>query len=376
MTRINNYVDIVLGLQYGDEGKGKIVAGISEQKNYQFTARYNGGPNAGHTINLKNGKQLKLHQLPSSIAYKKDGYIGPGTVIDFSELEIELYKFREVMGFDPLDYLFISPKAIVISKNNIQKDKEFHADSQGSTSKGIAPTYAEFYNRTASLAQEYTFPDSYGEESIVNVDVANNMLLEGAQGYYLNPYQGNYPYTTSSSCHPGAAAATFGFSTSKIRNIIGVAKCYETRSGIDPNFYKVFDSNFNLVTPEDNSDNNTWIRKTYKKIQNLGNEIGVTTGRDRAVRFLDVSALINAVNQTGTNILVINKWDILDSLTENKRFPLNCGYSYYYQGHFQFSDFDMKKNIENLLKENCPQLKCVIHSASPHNDIDWSLYLD
>ena len=104
---IKGNVDAVIGLQYGDEGKGKIAAGIANQVYYDLTARYNGGPNAGHTINLEDGKQLKLHQLPSGIAYKRDGYIGPGAVIDFGELELEVYKFRDVMRFDPLDYLNI-----------------------------------------------------------------------------------------------------------------------------------------------------------------------------------------------------------------------------------------------------------------------------
>ena len=373
---IEKHVDIVVGLQFGDEGKGKIAGGIASQVYYDLTARYNGGPNAGHTINLEGGKQLKLHQLPSSIAYKCDGYIGPGTVIDFGELELEIYKFRDVMRFDPLDYLYISPQAIVINKQNVQKDKDFHAGSQGSTSKGIAPTYADFYNRTASLAQDYTLPDSSGEECIESVDVVNNMLLEGAQGFYLNPYQGNYPYTTSSSCHPGAAAATFGFNTSKIRHIIGVAKCYETRSGIDPNFDKVFDQDWNFITPRDNPTTHQWIQDTYEALQEIGNEVGVTTGRKRAVRFLDVGALINAVNSTGTTILVINKWDILDSLPRLKSFPYNGGYSYYHRGHLYRADTNMKQNVESLLRENCPGLQHVIHSSSPTNDINWSKYLD
>lgn len=375
MTRINNYVDIVLGLQYGDEGKGKITAGISEQKDYQLTARYNGGSNAGHTIHI-DGKQLKLHQLPSSIAYKKEGYIGPGTCVNFTKLEKEAETFREIMGFDPFQYLYISPQAIVISDAHIKTDKAFHATNQGSTSSGIAPAYASFYNRTASLAGSYTFPSFNGEETIEEPFEADNMLLEGAQGYYLNPYQGSYPYTTSSSCHPGAAAATFGFSTNKIRNIIGVAKCYETRSGIDPDFYLAMTENGFFKLPEKTSDTTYWIRDTYDKLQSFGKEIGVTTGRRRKIKFLDLTALINAVNNTGTNILVINKWDILESLPRNKAFPFDCAYSYYLDGTLVEGDINMRVNITKILYKSCPNLKNIIHSASPHNDIDWSLYLD
>lgn len=355
---VTDFVDVVVGLQYGDEGKGKIVSGISEQLNYEITARYNGGSNAGHTVNLSGAKQLKLHQIPSSIAYKKRGYIGPGCLINCYKLEAEALHFKSVMGFHPYEYLNISPKAIVVTEKHLDLDKRYHANSQGSTSSGVAPAYSDFYNRTASLAEDFSWPSPSGEEMVKHLGCVNNMLLEGAQGHYLNPYQGNYPYTTSSSCHPAQAASSFGFSPKLFRNIIGIAKCYETRSGIDPDFAKVLKDGF-LVEPS-----NDYVAE-YAYLQEKGKEFGVTTGRRRNIRFLDLSRLIQAVNSTGTNILVLQKWDILEGCP-NK--------GYYYNGVFS-KPVNLQEEVESLLFDNCKGLDYVLHSASPMNDIDWTSIL-
>lgn len=355
---VNNYVDAVIGLQYGDEGKGKVTAAICDAKNYAVTARYNGGPNAGHTINIDENTQLKLHQLPSSIAYKKQGHIGAGCVIDFKKLEKEVETFKRIMGFDPYQYLSISPKAIVITKGHKEQDLAFHAQNQGSTSSGIAPAYSDFYNRTAALAENYTWPDTAGKELIKEWVEAETILLEGAQGHYLNPYQGVYPYTTSSTSHPAIAAANFGFPANKIRHIVGVAKCYETRSGIDPKFDMVLDSFRNYMVPTDG-----WYGDIYDQIVETGKEYGVTTGRRRSVRFLDLTRLIEAINQTGTSILILQKWDILEQVKNS--FKL-------YQDGWLLS-FDsieqMKKHVSETVFRNCSSVKHIAFSASPYNDI-------
>ena len=367
--QIDQHVDAIIGLQFGDEGKGKICAGVSSQINYELTARYNGGPNAGHTIVIDNSKTLKLHQLPSSIAYEKPGHIGPGTVIDFNKLQIEISHFQEVMGFDPLKYLTISPKAIVVSSTHIKLDACYHAGFQGSTSSGIAPAYSSFYDRKANLASSYSFPCNANIETIEEISSVSTLLLEGAQGHWLNPYQGNYPYTTSSSSHPASAAVTFGFPSNKIRNVIGVAKCYETRSGIDDNFDLVLNYFDKLIEPSSSNQ----VNNVYDKIQNYGSEIGVTTGRKRKVRFLDVNRLVKAINSTGTNILVINKWDILEGLALSLKD--DSPYSYYLNGDLFYADPNMKDHVTEYLNEMCPSLDYIIHSSSPLNDIDWSLYL-
>ena len=359
---IEKHVDVVHGLQYGDEGKGKIAASLAATKQYEYTARYNGGPNAGHTVHTENGV-LKLHQLPTSIACKQLGYIGPGALIDFTKLEEEARNFRNVMGFCPYKYLKISPKAIQILPRDIVMDSEYHHKSQGSTASGVAPAYSRFYNRTAQLANTYTWPDEDGLECIVDLKRTDSLLLEGAQGFYLNPYQGKYPYTTSSSSHPAQAASNFGFSPRKFRNIIGVAKCYETRSGKDPFFNRVVSGDM-LITPVCDQH----INDIYNHIVNVGKEYGVTTGRRRSVRFIDMNRLVMAIRQTGTNILVLQKWDILEAVGIE-------AHSFYLHGKLKRSVANMKDRVFKILKDNCPDLEHIIYSESPVDEIEWGLYL-
>ena len=360
--KINSHADVVIGLQYGDEGKGKITAGIASYCDYDLTARYNGGANAGHTVNLENNKQLRLHQIPSAVAYKQKGYIGPGSLIDWERLDNEELHFNEIMGFSPYEYLNISPKAIVVTQEHKTKDLNYHASSQGSTSSGVAPAYSEFYNRTTPLAKAYCWPNHKNEDIIKDIFETNKLLLEGAQGFYLNPYNGSYPYTTSSSSHPCSAAVTFGFSSKKIRHVIGVAKCYETRSGTDPFFdHLMADEITGEMIPESSIEGYQDRLKIYNKIQETGQEIGVTTGRKRKVRFLDLTRLIKAINETGTTVLVINKWDILDE------------FSLFNGGKFvSFNNIDeMKDYINVMIQITCPDIQKIFHSSSPKNDINW-----
>ena len=360
-----NQADFVIGLQYGDEGKGKIAASISKQVNYDLVARYNGGSNAGHTIHFESDRpSLKLHQIPSGIAFKKPGYIGPGSLVNFEKLEEEADHFKEIMNFDPFEYLTISAKAICVTKEHISLDKNHHAKTQGSTSSGIAPAYANFYNRTATLAGTYDYP--HMDKSLIDdYFISDKVLFEGAQGWYLNPYQGNYPYTTSSSCSPVAAATTFGFSHKKIKNIIGVAKCYETRSGIDPTFDKVLNTD-NTYSHVDKDEN------VYEMIVLLGNEYGVTTGRKRQVRYLDLNRLIKAINQSGTNILVLQKWDILQEVDFNLH--NQSPFCYYFNGKKIVCPGIEKMIylIKTELINQCKDLDDIVISASPVCDQNWN----
>lgn len=368
---LNDYADIVIGLQYGDEGKGKISASIAEQiDQYDIVARYNGGPNAGHSVHIKdNPHVLKLHQIPSGAAFKKRCHIGAGCVVDIQKLHEEADEFNSIMGFHPFAYLTIDPKAIVIDKIHISEDKNLHALKQGSTSSGIAPAYGDFYNRTSKLAENITL--NYYKKNLINpILKINKLLLEGAQGWYLNPYQGNYPYTTSSSCHPGSASSSFGFSNSKIRNVIGVAKCYETRSGIDPDFSKILVDGKYIEPDMVNFD----LKSIYKEIVKAGNEFGVTTGRERAIRFIDVSRLVNSVNGSGTNILVLQKWDILQEVD----YSISNAFSYYYQGVLYTTSglHSMIDRIIKILKKECPDLKQIHIEADPICKMNWKEILN
>ena len=360
---VREYADVVVGLQYGDEGKGKITAALSATRNYSLTARYSGGANAGHTVYVDD-KVVKLHQLPSSLPYKELGYIGPGALIDFNKLEEEASDFRKNMGFCPYSFLRISPMAVQVLPKHLKADQAYHHAIQGSTSSGVAPAYADFYNRTAVLANSYTWPDKNGVECISDVSNVCKLLLEGAQGFYLNPYQGNYPYTTSSSSHPAQAASNFGFSPRKFRNIIGVAKCYETRSGYDPNFHKVLNGKNLYVTPSTSQMHN----QVYNDLVRVGNEYGVTTGRQRHIRFLDLNRLIKSIRRTGTNILVLQKWDVLDQVGIDSK-------SYYLHGNLYTSRKNMREEVRHIIMENCRDLEKIIYSQSPTNDIRWDYYL-
>ena len=362
---VNDYADIVIGLQYGDEGKGKIASSIAQKKHYDLVARYNGGPNAGHSVHLDGDRIVKLHQIPTGVIFKKQSYIGPGCVLDFNQLDLEREHFQQVMNFDPYDYLTISPQAIVIDTQHKEDDSKYHSINQGSTRKGIAPAYASFYNRTAQLANSFSWP-SNNKECIEEITSVNTILLEGAQGWYLNPYQGSYPYTTSSSCHPGAAAATFGFTADAIKDIIGVAKCYETRSGIDPDFQKVINQNNQLIKPDVPTET---VNQCYELISQLGQEYGVTTGRKRHIRFLDVNRLINAINQSGTTLLVLQKWDILQEVSAYNINP----FCYYFNGNLQQTpSLDaMYISVTDLIKKHCPLLTRFFMSAEQKCTLDW-----
>jgi adenylosuccinate synthase len=375
---MTNFVaDFVIGLQYGDEGKGKVAASLAAQCDYDTVVRYNGGPNAGHSVVLDEAT-VALHQIPTGALFKKHSYIGPGSVVSLKKLEEEVQEFETAMGFNPYPYLNISPKAILINETHISHDKANQALSQGSTSSGIAPAYSSFYQRTAQLAGELSWPyiDTTKKlspfevissiEVISEPELTGTVLFEGAQGHYLNPYQGSYPYTTSSSSHPGSAAMTFGFPAKNIRNVIGVAKCYETRSGIDPDFYKVMKNDGTLLDTEYSSQDTD----AFNLLSTQGKEIGVTTGRKRQVRWLDATRLIKAINETGANTLVIQKWDILAE---------SSIYKYYYDGVetiFYSLEF-MQKALIQLLIYNCPDLKHVQLGKSPHwADLTWSMLDD
>ena len=361
------YADAIFGLQYGDEGKGKIAAGIAQSTDHFLSARYNGGSNAGHSVHFKDKPTLYLHQIPTAVAYKKQGYIGPGCLVDFQRLKKEAVEFEKVMGFNPFEYLYISPKAICVTEKHKQRDRADQAINQGSTSAGVAPAYSDFYNRDVTLANEAMF--TWNNRNLIReFKYLKTLLLEGAQGWYLNPYQGNYPYTTSSSSHPAAAAVSFGFPANKIRNVIGVAKCYETRSGFDPTFHHAL-----LLDGTTTHVDSTPYDELYNEIVAVGNEYGVTTGRRRGIRFLDLTRLINAVNDSGTNILVIQKWDILQEVS----LRYDNAFSYYMGGNIMTCDscVNMVSNIREILGKNCPDLEKIMISSSPINDIDWSQHL-
>ena len=333
VNNISN-VDIVCGLAWGDEAKGKIIADLSKSGNYNYVCRWAGGNNAGHTVYVNNIK-YKTHLVPCGIFYDIKSIIGPDCVVNKDAFIKEIDYLRSE-GFDT-NLIKISPKAHVILDRHIEDDKNNLLKTQGTTSKGIAPCYSDKYKRIGTKA--ITIPElaSYMWDEKLDGDV----LCEGAQGFWLDINQGNYPYVTSSTTLP-YGACSLGFPPQLIRNIYGAAKIYDTRSGIDPNF------------PENLLDN-----EELSTIVVEGEEFGTTTGRKRKVNWLNLDKLIDAINISGTTHLIISKTDVLDNLNNcklyynNKLHTFNNMEAMKLYMHIEISRF-CSKNLHNICFSSTP----------------------
>ena len=279
-------VDIIFGLAWGDEGKGKISNAIS--KNYDIVCRWNGGPNAGHTVYLNN-KKYKTHIIPCGVFQNKLSIIGPNCVINIDKFFDEI-DYLKKEGFDT-SLIKVSPKAHIITEKHIQYDLKFLKSKLGTTGQGIAPAYSDKALRIGKLAGNYL-----DKQYIWDGALYGEILCEGAQSFWLDINYGDYPYVTSSETLP-YSACSLGFSPKKIRDIIGVAKIYDTKSGVDPLF------------PE-----SLWQDEELNMIIELGKEFGSTTGRKRIVNWLNLNKLIDAIKISGATKLIINKCDILEQM--------------------------------------------------------------
>jgi adenylosuccinate synthase len=316
-------VDIIFGLAWGDEGKGKISNAIC--KNYDIVCRWNGGPNAGHTVYI-NDKKYKTHVIPCGIFQNKLSVIGPNCAINIDKFfdEIEYLK-RE--GFDT-SLIKVSPKTHVITEKHIQYDLKYLKPKLGTTGQGIAPCYADKALRVGKLAKDYL-----DKEYLWDGELNGNILCEGAQSFWLDLNYGDYPYVTSSETLP-YSACSLGFSPKLIRDIIGVAKIYDTKSGVDPLF------------PE-----TLWEDNELNSLIELGKEYGTTTNRKRLANWLDFNKLQKAIKISGTTKLIINKCDILDQLNI---FKLRFDNRKDGPNYIKFDNFDnMKEYIKNQLKDYC-----------------------
>ncbi|WP_411031519.1 adenylosuccinate synthase [Spongiimicrobium sp. 3-5] len=333
-------VDLLLGLQWGDEGKGKIVDVLT--KNYDIIARFQGGPNAGHTLEFDGIKHV-LHTIPSGIFHKNAlNIVGNGVVIDPVIFKKELDNLKK-FNIDIKSKLLISRKAHLILPTHRLLDAASETAKGkakiGSTLKGIGPTYmdktgrngmrvgdleftdwktkyraladkheamigfynvdiqydldeleAEFYAAIEELKQ-LTFIDS--EEYLFNAQKEGKKILaEGAQGSLLDIDFGTYPYVTSSNTTAAGACTGLGVAPNKIGGVFGIFKAYTTRVGSGPFPTELFDA-----------DGETMGR--------VGNEFGATTGRPRRCGWLDLVALKYAVQINGVTELMMMKGDVL-----------------------------------------------------------------
>ena len=312
MTRRGIKSDIVMGLCYGDEGKGKVIYHLSVNGDYNFCVRFNGGPNAGHTIVIK-GKKYDTHQIPSGALKGVVSLIGPSCHIDLAKLDAEIKKFEEAGFANIRDCIKISYNAHLIQENHIEEDKanekekndDGDAPAVGSTCCGMGPVTRDKVMRKGRRV------DSEAEvgESLVGCEVVDpsellnsipdaDILFEGAQGFMLDiNWAGFYPYCTSNSCL-ASEAFTAGVSARTIRDVWGVLKIYDTYVGA-----------MKFQPSKDESDG-----ELLAKLQILGGEFGVTTGRPRQCNWFNLDRLIQALRVNGVNKLVINKCDIITLL--------------------------------------------------------------
>jgi adenylosuccinate synthase len=294
------YVDIIVGLAWGDEGKGKISSALA--KDYDAVCRWNGGPNAGHTVYI-NDKKYKTHLIPSGVFHNKKSIIGPNCVINVDKFYEEI-SYLDKNGFDTT-LVKVHPNAHIITQDHISYDVNVLKPRLGTTGQGIAPCYADKAVRSGLQVKNHL-----NKNFIWDGYLNGKILCEGAQSIWLDINWGDYPYVTSSETFPHNACS-LGFSPKKISDIIGVAKIYDTKSGVDPLF------------PE-----SLWEDSELNMIIDIGQEFGSTTGRKRIVNWLNLNKLIDAVKISGVTKLIINKCDVLEQINTFKLYQNNSLYKF------------------------------------------------
>ena len=385
-------LDLLLGLQWGDEGKGKIVDAITS--NYDIIARFQGGPNAGHTIEFDGHKHV-LHTIPSGIFNDNSiNIIGNGVVIDPAIFLKEINGLNK-FNLDLNKNLFISKRAHIILPTHKIIDASSEASKGkkkiGSTLKGIGPTYMDKtgrngirvgdiiddswqikynnlkekhlklisnFNQKVELSLDQLEAEFFeGIECIKSFKLIesenylNNaiiegkkILAEGAQGSLLDIDFGTYPYVTSSNTTSAGACSGLGVPPNKIKNIRGIFKAYTTRVGSGPFPTELFDS-------------------VGEKIRDVGHEYGATTGRDRRCGWLDLVALKYSIQINGVTELNIMKSDVLSSIDkllvctsytidgeEINFFPYDIDSKDVIPNYIEFKGWD--KDITNIKNEN------------------------
>jgi len=285
--------DIVIGVQHGDEAKGKVTHYLCKHKDYTHVLRFNGGCNAGHTI-YHEGRKFVTHHIPAGVFYGIRSIIGPGCVINATQFFKEIQELKEG-GVDVEGKIFIAKNAHVITSAHICEEET--ETKIGTTKRGNGPAYRDKYARLGVQAENVPalapyIIDLYEEfhNGLCNI----NILCEGAQGFGLDIDWGEYPYVTSSHCSV-AGALLNGIPHTWVEDVWGVGKIYETYVGA-----KDFE-------PSDEIE-------FFARVRDVGEEYGATTGRPRQCNYLDLTALKKAVAINSVNKLILNKVDVLREL--------------------------------------------------------------
>lgn len=307
---------VVLGSQFGDEGKGKIIDLLSEKSDY--VVRFHGGNNAGHTVNINN-ETFKLYHIPIGIFRNKKCILSNGVAIN-PEFLLQEIKFLEEKGFKLKNNFFISSAAHIITPEHITRDVQIESERErkvGTVGKGVGPCYSDKIARVGVRFSDYLDnPEiirgqkvllSKLKQYVINTQelffeaiIKNkNILLEGTQGSFLDIDQGTYPFVTSANTTSAAACTGTGIPPTNINKVVGVLKSYISRVGYGP-----------LPTEQVNEIGNKLIEK--------GNEIGTYTGRKKRCGWLDLFMAEHSKKINGISEWVLTKLDVLSFFDEIK----------------------------------------------------------
>ncbi|MBR5277148.1 MAG: adenylosuccinate synthase [Bacteroidaceae bacterium] len=394
-------IDVLLGLQWGDEGKGKIVDVLTPQ--YDVVARFQGGPNAGHTLEF-GGKKFVLRSIPSGIFQGGQlNIIGNGVVLDPSLFKAEAVDLEKA-GYDLKKNLFISKKAHLILPTCRVLDAAYEAakgDAKvGTTGKGIGPTYTDKISRNglrvgdilddfenkyakakarheqilASMNYTYDITEMEKEwlsaieylkefrlidsEQMINDLIAEgkSILCEGAQGSMLDIDFGSYPFVTSSNTVCAGACTGLGVAPNRIGNVYGITKAYCTRVGAGPFPTELFD-------------------ETGSIMRDRGHEYGAVTGRERRCGWIDLVALKYTIMINGVTHLILMKSDVLDE------FPtIKACVAYKQNGetitHFPYSIDDVEPVYTEIPGWQCDMTKITKEEDLPEAFINYIKFLE
>ena len=406
-------VDVLLGLQWGDEGKGKVVDVLTPR--YDIVSRFQGGPNAGHTLEF-NGEKYVLRSIPSGIFQGgKINIIGNGVVLD-PLLFMKEAKELAQSGHDITERLYISKKAHLILPTHRLLDKANEAAKGkakiGTTGKGIGPTYTDKISRNGlrvgdileNFQQKYEAAKQRHLEQIASLNllavtkgseavstdgleeleqdwlegieylkqfrfidsehVVNNylkegksVLCEGAQGSLLDVDFGSYPFVTSSNTVCAGACTGLGIAPNKIGDVFGIFKAYCTRVGAGPFPTELFD-------------------ETGKKIRDIGHEYGAVTGRERRCGWIDLVALKYTIMLNGVTQLIMMKSDVLDTFPTIKActaYKINGELT----NEFPFSiEQDIEPQYVEMKGWNCDLTQCKSEADFPQEFKDYIAFLE
>ena len=396
-------VDVLLGLQWGDEGKGKVVDVLTPQ--YDVIARFQGGPNAGHTLEFE-GEKYVLRSIPSGIFQGgKVNIIGNGVVLA-PDLFMQEVKELEKSGHNLKDRLKISTKAHLIMPTHRLIDAAQEAKKGkhkvGTTGKGIGPTYTDKISRTGLRVGDIldNFKEKYEAHKAAHLDqlkalnytdfditeiektwlegiefmkdfqfvegeyAVNNylkegksVLCEGAQGTMLDVDFGSYPFVTSSNTICSGACSGLGIGPNKIGDVFGIMKAYCTRVGSGPFPTELFD-------------------EEGKKIRDLGHEYGAVTGRERRCGWIDLVALKYAIMINGVTKLIMMKSDVLDTFA-----TIKACVTYNINGKITTElPYDLAKDVEPVYKEikgwQTDLTQCTSEEQLPQAFLDYITFLE